>query len=313
MDANQSPDYIPQWASPLGFERYDEFISLIRDYFADRNLNIVLDEEQGIVHPIDKTIELASTFGLQNLMQVCLQTDQRKWRRAVKMHFDSILDASEEVNALTINMSRFSDIAELLRARIYPDNIRSHYAELVTRPGPDGTLEVLAIDLPTTVRTVAKSEAIAWGLNFDELFKIGRKNLVKAGLLGKRVIMLNQSVPLILYSGDSFYAASHMFILDQYLPDDLVHGALIGIPKRDVMLVHHIRNAGVFEAIPAMVQVIFSMYRDGPGSISNYLYWLNDGKMTRLPAEITDGELSFSPPSEFMEVLESLKLHSELS
>lgn len=313
MDVNANDNNLPPWAKPLGKLRYSKFIRLIKDYFANRNLAIIFDEEEGLIRPSEQVIHLASTFGLQNLMQVCLQADARKWKRLVQSHFDSILNASDEVNALTIDMSRFGEVANLLRARLYPENIRTHYAELVTRAGPEGTLEVLALDLPTTVRTVARSEAEAWGFDFDELFEIGRQNLKNAGLLARRTIAINHSVPLTLYSGDAFYGASHALILDEYLPDDLPHGALVGIPKRDVMLVHHIRNAGVFDAIPAMIQVIINMHRDGPGSISPNLYWFYQDEIVCLPAKISKGELNFAPPQAFSDVLDEMRLRAEMS
>ncbi|MCW1967632.1 MAG: DUF1444 family protein [Anaerolineae bacterium] len=313
MNTNESNASLPYWAKPLGQTGYNTFVALIKGYFAERNLTIIYDEAEGLIRPSEQGAQLATTFGLQNLMQLCAQASERKWAQLVRSHFDSILNTSDDENALKIDMSRFAQIAGLLRARLYPENIRTHYADLVTRNGPIGTLEVLALDLPTTVRTVARSEAEAWGFDFDELFEIGRQNLRNAGLLSRRTVMINQSVPLTLFSGDAFYGASHALILNEYLPANLPHGALIGIPKRDVLLMHEIRNAGVFDAIPAMIQVIVNMHRDGPGSISPNLYWVYDGEIIYLPTKLVKGDLSFDPPPEFSKVLNAVRMKAEMS
>jgi hypothetical protein len=79
------------------------------------------------------------------------------------------------------------------------------------------------------------------------------------------------------------------------------------------MIVHRIQNIGAMEAAGAMLQVIVGMHRDGPGSISPYLYWYHDRDFTVLPYELEDQSLKFVPPDDFAELIDELEEHASYS
>jgi hypothetical protein len=297
---------IPQWARPLGKQGYRSFLSLIEGYFATRHIGVAIDDEEGLVKPDLGNFAFSSTFGLQNIAQICQQADRDEWRDLITAHFDSIFEVKDEDNALRVQMDDFHKLKSQLRARLYPVDIVNHATEIIQRPGPEGTLEVLALDLPTTVRTVSRSEADAWGMHPDDLFAIGRQNLKATGMLKGNTIQLEQGTTLTVYTGDPFYAASHVLILDDYVPSEVAHGVLVGVPKRDILILHRIQNIGAMEAAGAMLQVIVGMHRDGPGSISPNLYWYHEGEFTALPYELEEQSLKFLPPDDFAELLDEL-------
>ncbi len=307
---------LPVWARTLGAQGYRTFIALVEGYFAAKNIAIQLDPEEGVVRPSPGILEQSSVFGLQNIAQSCSQADRDRWHELIHAHFDTVFgQATEqtEQNALTMDVSNFGHIRTQLRARLYPVDLLSQSVEAVHRPGPDGTVEVLVLDLPRSVRTVARSEANAWPTDDDELFAIGRANLTQTGKLTDNTVPVQPGVDLHLYTGDAFYAGSHALILQTYLPADLPHGVLVGFPKRDVLLAHHIHNIGVTEAIGAMLQAILGMYRDGPGSLSPNLYWFRNGEFTLLPYQLHEESLDFSPPDAFVDMLNELADRANLT
>lgn len=301
----------------LGANGFRTFMHLIETYFTTRNIRIVVDTDEGVVKPDLSAFAQSSVFGLQNIAQVCHQSTQDQWDRLISSHFDSIFAVKQEDSALHIDVSDFSKIQSQLRSRLYPVEIANHTSEIVHRAGPDGTLEVLALDLPTTVRTVSKMEAALWKFDEDELLDMGRRNLRKGGLLKSTMVPLEQGTSLHLYSGDNFYAASHALIFDEYLAQYggrmRKYGALVGIPKRDVLLAHYIQNVGAVEAIGAMLQVIIGMHRDGPGSVTPNLYWFYENDFELLPYELDGQSLNFTPPDEFLAVLNELSDRASLS
>ena len=297
---------LPVWARPLGKQGYRSFLSLIESYFANRHINVAIDDEEGLVKPDLTNFPYSSTFGLQNIAQICQQADRDEWRDLITAHFDSIFEVKDEDNALRVQLDDFHKVKPQLRARLYPVDIVNHTTEIVQRAGPEGTLEVLALDLPTTVRTVSSSEINGWGLDADDLFSIGRQNLRATSKLKPNTIQLEPGTSLTVYTGDPFYAASHALIIDDYVPPANQHGVLVGVPKRDILIVHPIQNIGAMEAAGAMLQVIVGMHRDGPGSISPNLYWYHEGEYTVLPYELEDQSLRFLPPDDFAELLDEL-------
>ena len=305
--------HIPDWALSLGANGYRSFIGLIESYFTSRQMKIVTDTDAGLIKPELGSMPFSSTFGLQNIAQICQHSDRYRWSDLIRSHFDSIFEVGANESALSVPMSDFASVRTRLRSRLYPVDVVNHATEVVYRSGPEGTLEVLAIDLPTTVRTVSKSEVDGWGLSTDDLFNIGQHNLRHAGLLNGNSVQLDEGIAITLFSGDAFYAASHALIIDAYLPRENPHGILVGIPKRDVLLMHTIRNVGAMEAAVAMLQVIIGMHQDGPGSISPFLYWHLDGEYVTLPYELTGKSLRFQPTAEFVELIDELGEVASLS
>ena len=316
MNKLEHPSRIPAWASMLGEAGFKNFLALIEGYFAARDIVINVDEDEGVVRPTLSATLQSSVFGLQNIAQVCHQAQRAEWQQLIASHFDSIFNVSEDHNALTVDMSEFKKVQQRLRARLYPQDITNHTNEIVHRDGPAGTLEVLVLDLPTTVRTVSKQEAAGWPFTEDELLLIGRRNLRGNGLLQGKNVPLDQGTSLWLYSGDNFYAASHALIFDDYMAkhgDARNYGAIIGIPKRDVLLAHFIHNVGAVEAIGSMLQAVVGMHRDGPGSITPNLFWYHKGEFKPLPYILEGNTLNFAPPDEFVAVLNELSERANLS
>ncbi len=303
---NDELNSVPGWARFLGKQGYRSFISLVETYFASRQIAVAIDREEGLVKPGQGVFPHSSTFGLQNIAQICRQSDRDEWRDLISAHFNSIFNVKDEDNAFRVRMDDFSKLRKQLRSRLYPVDIVNHASEIIQRSGPEGTLEVLALDLPTTVRTVSQSEAGIWGLDTDELFKIGRRNLLATGLLSGSVVQLERGTTITVYRGEPFYAASHALIIDEYIPGGSRHGALVGVPKRDILILHRIQNVGAMEAAGAMLQVIVGMYKDGPGSISPNLYWYHNGEFTVLPYELEGDSLQFLPADEFVELIDEL-------
>lgn len=304
---------VPGWARQLGRQGYHAFLSLIEGYFRNRDILIEIDQDEGLVRPDSGTQAFSSVLGLQNIAQMCRQADRNEWRELIAAHFNSIFDATGDDNALEIDMSDFARLKDRLRARLYPADITNHTAEIVQRAGPEGTLEVLALDLPTTVRTVSRAEAKVWRLDPEDLLDIGRQNLRASRKLVATVFPLEQGTRLKVLTGDSYYAASHALFLDEYLRDDLPHGALVGIPKRDMLLLHEIRDMGLMEAVTALLQLIVGMHRDGPGSLSPNLYWRHDGEFTVIPYEMDDDTLTLVPPEAFVALMDELAESADLS
>ena len=316
MSKLQHHSRVPAWASMLGEAGFKNFITLIEDYFSTRSIVINVDEQEGVIRPKLTEALQSSVFGLQNIAQVCHQAQQTDWEQLISTHFDSIFNVSNEHSALTVDMSDFKKVQTRLRARLYPQDIASHTNEIVHRDGPAGTLEVLVMDLPTTVRTVSKQEAAGWPFTEDELLLIGRRNLRQNGLLKGSNVPLDQGTTLFLYSGDNFYAASHALIFEDYMSqhaDKKNYGAIVGIPKRDVMLAHFIHNVGAVEAIGSLLQAVVGMHRDGPGSITPNLFWYHQGEFIHLPYVLEGNALNFAPPDEFVELLNELSSRANLS
>ncbi|MCS6772762.1 MAG: hypothetical protein NZ693_01465 [Thermoflexales bacterium] len=302
----------PEWAQALG-SGFHTFIALVKAYFARRHIAIDLDAREGLVRPQNDDLTRTSVFGLQNIAQVCARSERSRWPELIEAHFNCIFDATGDDNALEVNVDHFERIARLLRVRLYPVDMLSQTAETVHRLGPDGTLEVLVLDLPTTVRTIARSEAARWNLSQAELFEVGRRNLRASHALHQRRMRVHPGVELRAFASDPYYTASYVLFPELWLPRRAPHGALVAIPRRDALLVHPIRDIGVLDAIEVMLRFTLHLHADGPGSLVPYLYWYCEGEFVLLPYQVEDDIAQLEPPEAFEQLLDSLKVAASLS
>ncbi len=303
----------PAWARGLGAQGYPTFVALIENYFSGRNIAVKLDAQEGLLRPQAGDSEQSSVFGLQNIAQTCSQADRDQWHDLIRSHFDCIFASGDEQNALRIDMSDFAKVRDSIRARLYPAELQEQSVETVHRPGPEGTLEVIVVDLPKSVRTVSRSEAAEWGINRDALFDLGRRNLAERTFVELHTVETRAGIELLALTGDTFYAASHALILGRHLSENLPHGALVSIPRRDVLLVHPIRNIGAADAISSMLHATIHWHAEGPGSLSPLLYWYVAGEFVTLDYTLTGNTLDFTPPDEFLDTLQMLSDRASLS
>jgi hypothetical protein len=302
----------PAWARTLGNAGFREFIALIHSYFAARQIPIALQEDEGIVSPDYEVLSRSSVFGLQNIAQKCSHAGRERWSALIAEHFDCLFEPNMSESVLGIDMRSLSAISGRLRSRLYPEGILKQTGALAFRPYAEGLLEVLVLDMQKSVRTVSRSETAQWPLTEDELFMLGRRNLAASAFLDETRVALPGAIFHML-SGDAFYGASHMLIFDRYITEPHPNGIVVSMPKRDVIFAHYVQNIGVLEAISGMLQITTGMYEEGPGSLSDNLYWYRNGALTRLPYQLNDGAFSFAPPEEFADLLHELSAHAQLS
>jgi hypothetical protein len=203
----------------------------------------------------------------------------------------------------------YQDARSMLKVRLYPESmLQGHVDEapVVARHLAPGLLAVVARDLPETVEAVPREHAAAWGIPDDELFRLGYANVAGQDLPQVQTRRLEPGFELTTFSSESFFTTTNALWPDRYLQVFPATGALVGVPHRHTVLVHPIRDFSALYAINLMLVSLDRMYHEGPGSLSPMLYWWRPGSFTLLPGDVVDQQVRFSPPSEFVHVLNQL-------
>lgn len=299
---------VPKWAWPIR-EHLDTFLELVMEYFHRRQLKVELHFQGGLVTPQADTAEppMTGVLSLHRLARQCAQREPGDWRKVIQEYLDCLLAAGD------ILPPDFREVSERLRSRLYPTRLLKQVKDILARPGPEGTIEVVVVDMPSAVRTVSAVEAKQWGLPLEQLFELGRRNLRRALQEQMHQFTVNNDVVLHIFSGDNFYTASGLLIAEHIFPPHLPHGALVSIPRHDVLLAHYIHNIGAAEALDILVNAALQLAEDEVGRLTTNLYWYRDGQCVHIPWQEKDDELSFSLPEELEAVLESLHLSAMLS
>ncbi len=300
------PQTTPAWAGFFSLSQFRHFKRLVDGYFSRKRVPYQWGE--GIITLEQGEHGSQHQLGLVNLAQICARNEEKEWGQIVEDHFTTLERSQTEQRALEQRLDDFDRVAELLAVRLWPEDYLGELdpERMIHRREIPGVVSALVYDLPSSIRNVTPEEVKDWGRDEDELFKIGLENIRETCIPDVSVQDLGEGVEVTVFSDESFFVASHALLLEDH-PDSLgSFGALVGIPHRHVLLTYPIESLKVVDAIPRLIAIISGMEREGPGSISSRLYWYQDGDFVDLPYHIEKNTLNFSPPVEFMEMLNLL-------
>ncbi|MDI2131241.1 hypothetical protein [Yinghuangia seranimata] len=269
---------------------------LVTNWFAERQSPMSLGGNQ-------VRVSQDQYLPLDNLAHFARSTPPAEWAALVDRHFSAFFNAP--YSATPADQLLRDTRLRLLADDALPDDGGFDYV----RPVAEGLVEALALDLPDTVRMLHDDDVAAAGL--DALRAAGRANLL-AEPADHELVERPGGAVLHYVSGDSFFVASKVLVLDDYalattgrpLPED---GALVVVPARSLMVYYPIADGHVVEAINDLANFGLGAYEDNAGSISPRLYWWHAGALTSLTRiDHATQEFSIQPPDALMTVLDRL-------
>jgi len=288
----------PGWADFMTTAGFAYFVHAVARDMSGRGFVAGINTDAGVMH-IDGR---PAVFGLTTLAQVCHGAPLDEWDGIIREHFDDLPVDDPHFGA----QPGFGDIREHLRTRLLPAGIAGHDAS-VMRPVADGIVEVLVIDEPHRVRSVARDIARAWGLTEIELLDAGRTLVHECESVDVDVEMIDASTTVTLLHGATHFVATHALWPLDHCPHHAPSGVILAVPNRHVVFIHEVRDISVVGAINALGRSIPAMFRAGPGSISPLVYWWFEGTFTTIPMRVGDDRvLSVSPPSALTHLLNRL-------
>lgn len=242
------------------------------------------------------------TMGLANLAQMCNAVNEREWFGVVSRHIDRLLEAPDMPHD-------DEDIRRSLRVRLVPDDMNLNAS--LRYPFAESVTAVLAMDFPTSVRSVGADDVQTWGMGEDDAWSLAWENTRRdpEPVSIERVDLDRCS--LVSVFSESFYLASRVRFVDELVSniDPLgEHGALVAVPRRHTILVHPLRDYSALTAVEVLVANTRRLHLEGPGSVSAHLYWWCAGTLRWLPASYDEAEarIEFFPPPDFSELLNRL-------
>lgn len=296
------PEPGPEWASFMSGSSYRHFEELVVADLTGRGYTVRVTgdggvEAEGGVHP--------GIYGLFNLAQVCHSIDPSGWVVAIKQHFDQLAASMSSAD----DPFDLETIRPLLRVRVYrlSDTPPDALGHMIKRELAPDLVAALAIDLPTTVRTVNQEDVDHWGMPVDELFSIGAANLAdEVSTYERTTLPTREGHKIEVMLGDTFFVSSQVYRFAEIVGAQRF-GTLVALPNRHQLVWHVIESvAGTVQAVQVLLRMGIDGYKQGPGSLTPDLYWWHSGSLTMLPSSVDKKGVNFMPPDEFVELLNSL-------
>jgi hypothetical protein len=307
LRGKDKPGKMPGWASFFSLGQFAEFKHIIEEHFRNKGQDFAWGDGVLVLKP--EAPGGLHQLGLVNLAQLCARHEAAEWPSIVDDHFNTLNKSQSEQRVLEERLSDFERVRDLLSVRLWPEGYLKELdaSRMIHRRDLPGAISALVYDLPSSIRNVTPDEAHSWGVPVDELFDIALANVRETCIPDVSEQDIGDGLSVFVLSDESFFVASYALMLEESHPHCVGQfGALVGIPHRHVLIAFPIESLAVVQAIPKLIAVVLGMERDGPGSISPRLYWLQNREFVDLPFHVENNALHFAPPDSFIEMLNLL-------
>jgi|GEM_PF-5695902 len=285
---------VPEWASFFTSERLTHFVERLEVRLATRGIRHTINVEDGYWSPTQGEIA-GRRFGMVNLAQLCNQIPLDDWDREIDSFIERLMNEPENGEVPVA----YDDARPMLRVRLFGEAYVEG-ASLVSRKYAPGFVACLAVDLPDRVVTVRPDSVAAWGRLEDDLFQVGLDNVAATSGAQVEEIETGRGKITVVQSAD-YFVTSLGLRPAHILGDEPAYGYLVALPNRHHALLSRVDDASSLDALPVMVNAARGMFRDGPGSVTPYVYWVRFGFWSRLEADLTDEGLGVEGPDEFIQ------------
>ncbi len=318
----------PSWAAmdETEFAAFEEALALRAAQWTEEfAVDIALDLDGGVISFDGRTVSL------REIARLCRGKRPDDYPSLIAGHFDAFVQALlPESDGLLAQFSEngndFEQFRDQLKVRIYKRStlLSSGEDSFVSRPvsqtegdhrrrteEPDDLVATLVVDAPEAIFTVKRAWVEQWKKTEETLFQQAARNIARTEQPVVEDFELGESVRLRSLVGDSFFTASHVLHLSRFV-DPSEYGLIVAIPHRHAVLIHRIVDHHVLDAIEALLPVCVGMYEEGPGSVSDQLFWWRDGRLIRLPSRRHEGSRKVALPHSFVtKVLKNLMRDTE--
>jgi hypothetical protein len=302
----------PRWARFLSDAEWRDFVAAVEAELKRRGLRYRI--EDGFVWaPWGGDDDEA--LSLLNLAQLCHAAGPGQTARVIAGHFDALIAGRSDRAMADLLATDLTAARPYLKLRLYSrETFGEQPEQFVVRDIADDLVAVLCFDLPSNVVTVNAESLLHWGCTADDVWYQALANLRRTERAPVDDIDVGGAT-LKAMTGDSFFIASNVLLLDDFLGADTTPmGALVAVPNRHTLVWHPIADMTALRAIDAMVVMASGMCAEGPGSISPHLFWWRDGTLRTLPTRETEEHYEFVPPDEFVtDVLEALAQRANMN
>ena len=297
---------IPNWASFFSISEYSNFIYEIESYF--KIINIPIKIFDGIII-LDENEFGFSNLGLSNVAQNCKQVKTNNYKEIIKEHFNSLLESNKfdlEFNKISNN---FEEVKKYIGVRLYNKEYIDYVGKefTIVKKFEGDIYSMIVFDFPHSITNIIPKQIENWGKTVDELFEIGIHNIKNK----YPHIITKESFKVFdiwFVNSNHFFTPNIVYELENRKELIGTYGLLIGVPHRHTAIIYPIESVEVIKAINGIFPSVFNMNVEGPGSISNKVFWYKNTVFTEIPYNMKDGKLELFPPDNFLKLLNELNL-----
>lgn len=296
---------VPSWAATFfSADEYNYFMECLEAMLQKRNLNYSIGD--GVVYISGKTA-VFEQLGLLNLAQTCKISSPSNWDSLIHTHFHEMEQSADFNKQFEVNSKDFEYAKDFLAIRLFNSDVLNNFPKdtIVKKDFAGDAFTMLSFDLPQSVINVKPEQLEHWNKSAGELFEIGKKNVEKKYSFDFSRETVND-FDIWFIQDEHHFVPNFVFSLNKYPALNGEYGSLIGVPHRHAAMIYPIETAEAISAVNSLPFIISGMFQEGPGSVSNCLYWYRNGQFQSQPYELGDRKITLRPSIEFVQMLEKL-------
>ena len=271
------------------------FIAAVREHFTSRGLAVDIHDGK------------PCKYGLANLAQSCAGVPAETWPAAITGHFTRSEVADNDVRSFIPDSTNFAAVQPLLSLQLWPDDPTAVPLDrFVYRRDIPGLVTTLVYDLPSCTRSIPPEDAACWSQPREELFPLAMENLdKKKSSLKTNGIRAEGIGELLVVDGPEFTTASYALLIHRYKKRFFgPAGALLALPTSRQLLCLPLDPAKNCNRLALLLlSLAQKLHRDGPGSLTDQLYWHREGSFIAVPYNGAGVQAVLHPPAELASVL----------
>ncbi|HEY3781859.1 MAG TPA: hypothetical protein VGL56_12305 [Fimbriimonadaceae bacterium] len=297
---SEKPDHLES----ISDTDYRRLVALVKSELSNRKVKFVVDEKKGQITFPDLRFEM----GLTNLAQMCQQAEKAQWPEMVR-HFVAVSEKNWSSDPEAKRIPEFDEVKAQLKVRLNTVEFvtATTLPLLTTFDVSDKFLTYLVIDTPQEVTSVPSKSVEHWGRPLPELFEIALQNCWEQDPVEKGSAPVGNGVEFVTLMGETFFASTHLLMLDKHFPAPPEAGLLVSVPTRHTILACELTNKMAAAAFSPLAFITCNMYEDGPGSVSQDVFWWHNGQLKPLILDIGSNGAKLLGPDEFLEVMQTME------
>jgi hypothetical protein len=301
----------PEWAAPMTMAEMESLLEKVGDYFQNQQVEADLYVFAGLVDAMDDRYG-ESKISLDELAYRCRQSEVAQWDGIITSFFTKVTASIAREGELQARIRDFDQVKDLIHVCLF-DQRESQTICLddVVREVLPATVAVLVFHVDGCLYSVKRGHLQLWGRSEDELFRLAFRNVREHFPPTIQDVPAPRNVAIKVIGTNNHVNATYSLLIEHY-PELLgTHGSLLGIPIQSALLAYPINDPRVEDAILPMLADILGFHREGPGSLSDKLFWYRDGEYRELPYTVYGEEIDFRPPQEFIDMVLRLGAHGD--
>lgn len=216
-------------------------------------------------------------FGLEPLRRRLADRDPAEWEEAVRSHFDTLLAVDPSMPAT------FDEAAPGLRAAVVAESDLGLFdGALMERPLVDGLGERLMLRRGPLGMTVTTEAVRRWRVDAPRVWERARSGSLWDEPVHTERFRVGEGAADYLAVRGGRWTSAHVLAIGRYVGPRHPYGALVAVPTRDEILVHHIRDESLTDVALAMLRHAMSSYVESPLPVGCDLFWWDDGTLHRI-------------------------------